>query len=71
MLPVLTLTGDERAIAEDSTRDVCPSCGDRDSIRFLGSAVATLLSVSLTTLFGDDELFARQSYRSQNRKNNL
>ncbi|WP_245574632.1 DEAD/DEAH box helicase [Actinomyces dentalis] len=56
VLPVLTLTGDERAIAEDSTRDVCPSCGDRDSIRFLGSAVATLLSVSLTTLFGDDAL---------------
>lgn len=56
VLPVLTLTGDERAIAEDSTRDVCPSCGDRDSIRFLGSAVATLLSVSLTTLFGDDVL---------------
>ena len=56
MVPVLTLTGDERAIAEDSTRDVCPSCGDRDSIRFLGSAVATLLSVSLTTLFGDDAL---------------
>ena len=56
VLPVLTLTGDEHAIAEDSTRDVCPSCGDRDSIRFLGSAVATLLSVSLTTLFGDDAL---------------
>ncbi|WP_167149584.1 DEAD/DEAH box helicase [Actinomyces sp. ZJ308] len=56
ILPVLTLTGDERSIAEDSTRDVCPSCGDKDSIRFLGSAVSTLLSVSLTTLFGDDAL---------------
>ena len=56
VLPVLTLTGDERSIAEDSTHDVCPSCGAKDSIRFLGSAVATLLSVSLTTLFGDDAL---------------
>ncbi|MDU0349090.1 helicase-related protein, partial [Actinomyces sp. MRS3W] len=55
-LPVLTLTGDERTVAEGSTRDVCPSCGATDSIRFLGSAVATLLSVSLTTLFGDDAL---------------
>ena len=56
VLPVLTLTGDERSITEDSTHDVCPSCGAKDSIRFLGSAVATLLSVSLTTLFGDDAL---------------
>ena len=56
VLPVLVLTGDERSIAEDSTRDVCPSCGAKDSIRFLGSAIATLLSVSLTTLFGDDAL---------------
>ncbi|MBW3068067.1 DEAD/DEAH box helicase [Actinomyces sp. 594] len=55
-LPVLTLTGDERAVADGSTHDECPSCGATDSIRFLGSAVATLLSVSLTTLFGDDAL---------------
>ncbi|WP_159813747.1 DEAD/DEAH box helicase [Actinomyces sp. zg328] len=55
-LPVLVLTGDERSIADDTTHDVCPSCGTADSIRFLGSAVATLLSVSLTTLFGDDAL---------------
>ncbi|AYD89097.1 DEAD/DEAH box helicase [Actinomyces lilanjuaniae] len=55
-LPVLTLTGDERAVADASAHDVCPSCGATDSIRFLGSAVATLLSVSLTTLFGDDAL---------------
>ena len=42
VLPVLMLTGDERSITEDSTNDVCPSCGAKDSIRFLGSAVATL-----------------------------
>lgn len=55
-LPVLVLTGDDKTIAKDTTEDVCPSCGARDSIRFLGSSVATLLSVSLTTLFGDDHL---------------
>lgn len=55
-LPVLTLTGEDKEVAEGSTNDVCPSCGAKDSIRFLGSAVATLLSVSLTTLFGDQYL---------------
>ena len=55
-LPVLVLAGDDKTVADATTQDVCPSCGARDSIRFLGSAVATLLSVSLTTLFGDDAL---------------
>ncbi|BDA63849.1 DEAD/DEAH box helicase [Actinomyces capricornis] len=56
ILPVLTLTGTDAEIAEGSTRDRCPSCESTDVIRFLGSAVATLLSVSLTTLFGDERL---------------
>ena len=56
IVPVLVLTGDEVDIQRQTTHDVCPSCGSDDSIRFLGSAVATLLSVSLTTLFGDDAL---------------
>ena len=50
ILPVLTNVGadaDERA-----RNDTCPSCGQEDGIRFLGSAIATLLSVSLSTLFG-------------------
>ncbi|MBF0696744.1 DUF1998 domain-containing protein, partial [Actinomyces bowdenii] len=56
VLPVLTLTGTDAEIAKGSTQDACPSCGGADVIRFLGSAVATLLSVSLTTLFGDKDL---------------
>ena len=36
--------------------DTCPSCGQVDGIRFLGSAIATLLSVSLVTLFGSATL---------------
>lgn len=34
----------------------CPSCGENDSIRFIGSSVATLLSVALSNLFGMPEL---------------
>ncbi|WP_245701206.1 DEAD/DEAH box helicase [Sanguibacter gelidistatuariae] len=50
ILPVLTGTGSD---SDQSARnDDCPSCGQSDGIRFLGSAIATLLSVSLSTLFG-------------------
>lgn len=53
-LPVLTLTGDD---VDDASRDdTCPACGRRDGIRFLGSAMATMLSVVVTTLFGDAHL---------------
>ncbi|WP_066462969.1 DEAD/DEAH box helicase [Sanguibacter suarezii] len=56
ILPVLTQVGPD---ADDlSTRDQCPSCQQRDGIRFLGSAIATLLSVTLSTLFGDPQLDA-------------
>lgn len=54
VLPVLTQTGQD-ADAE-SQQDTCPSCQTKDAIRFLGSAVATLLSVTLSTLFGDGAL---------------
>ncbi|VEH92222.1 ATP-dependent helicase (plasmid) [Tsukamurella tyrosinosolvens] len=37
---------------EDAANEVCPSCGARNSIRYMGSSVATLLSVGLTTEFG-------------------
>jgi len=58
ILPVLTNIG---VVAdEQSRRDTCPSCGQEDGIRFLGSAVATLLSVSLSTLFGSPTLDARE-----------
>ncbi|MGP6173770.1 DEAD/DEAH box helicase [Corynebacterium sp. A21] len=53
-IPVLTYFGPE---AERFAREQrCPSCGDADSIRFIGSSVATLLSVSLSNLFGMPEL---------------
>nr|WP_242516873.1 DEAD/DEAH box helicase [Corynebacterium mendelii] len=53
-LPVLTYCGPEAD--KDAEEGVCPSCLEADSIRFLGSRVATLLSVSLSNLFGMPEL---------------
>jgi hypothetical protein len=58
VLPVLTSVG--RDADEDAKNDTCPSCGQQDGIRFLGSAIATLLSVSLSTLFGSPELDAQE-----------
>ncbi|MQY25724.1 DEAD/DEAH box helicase [Nocardia aurantia] len=55
-LPVLMLHGP--AAEEDSRKDVCPACNTADGIRFLGSAVATQLSVALSNMFGDAELAA-------------
>jgi len=58
VLPVLTTVGKD---ADKAARDdSCPSCGQEDGIRFLGSAIATLLSVSLSTLFGSAELDPRE-----------
>lgn len=54
VLPVLAPTGKEAE--KDAKDDTCPSCGKADGIRFLGSAIATLLSVSLSTVFGSDVL---------------
>lgn len=54
VLPVLTHVGDD---ADDqSRRDHCPACLQRDGIRFLGSAIATQLSVALSTIFGSTNL---------------
>lgn len=41
---------------EDAANEVCPSCGARNAIRYMGSSVATLLSVGLTTEFGSSAL---------------
>lgn len=60
VLPVRMLDGDSEEIEQRSRRDECPSCGANDSIRFLGSAIATLLSVTLSTLFGDRHLDSRE-----------
>ena len=58
VLPVLTQVGPD---ADDESRDdTCPSCQQKDGIRFLGSAIATLLSVTLSTLFGDEDLDPRE-----------
>ena len=54
VLPILTLSGDD---ADDESRDdTCPSCERIDGIRFVGSAIATMLSVSITTIFGSSAL---------------
>lgn len=56
VLPILALYGPE---AEDnSQKDMCPACRSMDGIRFLGSAVATQLSVALSNMFGDAGLDA-------------
>ena len=53
-VPVLTYTG---LNAEELAREqTCPSCGEADSIRYIGSRVATLLSVGLSNLFGMPQL---------------
>ena len=58
VLPVLTQVGPD---ADDESKDdTCPSCQQKDGIRFLGSAIATLLSVTLSTLFGDEALDPRE-----------
>lgn len=54
VLPVLAHTGPKAG--EFSTNDTCPSCMQKNGIRFLGSAIATLLSVGLSTIFGSDDL---------------
>ncbi|ROR93803.1 uncharacterized protein DUF1998 [Salana multivorans] len=58
VLPVLTHTGDDAA--RSSTADTCPACDAPDGIRFLGSAIATMLSVGLSGLFGDAQLDERE-----------
>ncbi|PXA79381.1 heavy metal resistance protein CzcA [Auritidibacter sp. NML120779] len=56
IVPVLRFDGKEAD--ERSQSDTCPACGERDAIRFLGAAVATMLSVALSTVFGEHELDA-------------
>lgn len=53
-VPVLTYSGQDAA--DYAADQVCPSCGEPDTIRFIGSRVATLLSVGLSNLFGMGEL---------------
>ncbi|WP_341953387.1 DEAD/DEAH box helicase [Salinibacterium sp. TMP30] len=54
VLPVLTLVGDD--VDDNSQKDMCPNCLKPEGVRFLGSAISTLLSVSINTIFGDRHL---------------
>ena len=54
IIPVLMLTGQDAD--DDSKRDVCPSCLAKEGIAFIGSAIATMLSVSISNLFGAEGL---------------
>ncbi|MGC3954923.1 MAG: DEAD/DEAH box helicase [Propionicimonas sp.] len=58
VLPVLTHIKDDAG--ELSKNDTCPSCLRKDGIRFLGSAIATLLSVAMSTIFGTPGLDKRE-----------
>ena len=53
-MPVITYAGLDAG--EYAREQVCPSCGETDSIRYIGSRVATLLSVGLSNLFGMPQL---------------
>jgi ATP-dependent helicase YprA (DUF1998 family) len=58
IIPVLMLTGQD---ADDQSKwDVCPSCLAKDGIAFMGSAIATMLSVSISNLFGAEGLNAEE-----------
>lgn len=54
VLPVLALMDEDAG--DQSNDDMCPSCQRPDGIRFLGSAVATMLSVAITSVFADANL---------------
>ena len=57
-IPVLTYSPNaDASVAENQT---CPACGEFDAIRYVGSAVATLLSVALSNLYGMPDLSAEE-----------
>lgn len=56
IIPVLSYTGLESVSSSKS--QVCPACNAKDSIRFVGSAIATMLSVTISTLFGSSNITA-------------
>ena len=50
-IPVLVTPGEDEA-----KRSECPSCGERDAIRPLGSRVASMASVGISQLFGSTKV---------------
>jgi ATP-dependent helicase YprA (DUF1998 family) len=41
---------------QEARRQTCPACGEANSVLFIGLAVASLASVSITTMFGSDHV---------------
>ncbi|MGY1763049.1 DEAD/DEAH box helicase [Geodermatophilus sp. SYSU D00779] len=57
IVPVLVNGDDDRADRRTpDQRDVCPACERENGIRFLGSGIATLASVSLSSVFASEHL---------------
>ncbi len=54
--PPVLVTPDAQAAKDQQ----CPSCGRKDGIRYLGSRVATLASVTLGQLFGSPDVAAEE-----------
>ncbi|MGQ4538423.1 DEAD/DEAH box helicase [Dermabacteraceae bacterium P7074] len=50
------LLGSQERVEEAGREQTCPACGTKDAIRYIGAGNSTLLSVSLSALFGDAEL---------------
>lgn len=63
-VPVLVTGADDPTKAEDrARRSECPSCRSDEGIRPLGSAVASLASVSINQLFGMDRRYVESEER--------
>ncbi len=63
-LPVLVTGADDPTkIEERAKRSECPSCRNDEGIRFLGSQVASLASVSINQLFGMDARYVESDER--------
>lgn len=41
---------------DEARRQTCPACGEANAVLFIGMAVASLASVSITTMFGSDNV---------------
>ena len=50
-VPVHVTQGEDQA-----RRQTCPACGEANAVLFIGLAVASLASVSITTMFGSDHV---------------
>lgn len=60
-VPVLTYSG--LNVGDYAREQVCPSCVEPDALRYIGSRVATLVSVGLFNLFGMPSLAQEENQR--------